>query len=238
MELKDIYQDLMNAYIIIFMDNFGAGKSISSIYLNLLMAYFNNRKVMLSNTPMYYLSNYNIEFIPLISTSQLTEDNNNVQLNLDELQKIANSRDSKSERNSFVTEFSTDIRKFNQGIGATCQFGNTIDVRLFDNSDVIIIPEWIFKSDKRQKRNNFMVYWNILFKNEGINETIKLNLDVIKDLYDTNFKPFKIVVNHEEYLDKIKDKKSQSYYDDYVIKCNKQIDKATKIFNLQMKGKI
>ena len=238
MELKYIYQDLLNAYFIIFMDNFGAGKSISSVYINLLMAYFNNRKIMLSNTPMYNLSSYDIEFIPLISTSQLTENLKNVQLNLDELQKIANSRDSKSARNSFVTEFSTDIRKFNQGIGGTCQFGNTIDVRLFDNSDVIIVPEWKYKLDKRQKRNDFIVYWNILFKNDGVNETIILNLDILKNLYDTYFKPFKIIVNHEEYLDRLKDKKSQSYYDDYILKCNKEIDKITKIFNLEMKGKI
>lgn len=238
MEKSEIYQDLINAYFIIFMDNFGAGKSISSIYLNLLMAYFNNRKIMLSNTPMYNLSSYNIEFMPLISTSQLTEDNNNVQLNLDELQKIANSRDSKSARNSFVTEFSTDIRKFNQGIGATCQFGNTIDVRLYDNSDIIIVPEFKYKSEKRQNRTNFITYWNILYKAEGINVCIELNLEVIKDLYDTNFKPFKIIINHDEYLEKLKDNKSQSFYDDYIIKCNKEIDKITKIFNLQMKGKI
>ena len=238
MEKSEIYQDLINAYFIIFMDNFGAGKSISSIYLNLLMAYFNNRKVMLSNTPMYNLSSYNIEFIPLISTSQLTEDNNNVQLNLDELQKIANSRDSKSARNSFVTEFSTDIRKFNQGIGGSCQFGNTIDVRLYDNSDIIIIPEFKYKSEKRQKRDNFITYWNILYKKEGINEYIELDLNIIKNLYDTNFKPFKIIVNHNEYLDKLKDNKSQRFYDDYINKCNKEIDRITKIFNLQMKGKI
>ena len=235
---SEIYQDLTNSYFCIFMDNFGAGKSLASIYLNLLMAYFNNRKIMLSNTPMYYLSSYNIEFIPLISTSQLTEDNKNVQLNLDELQKIANSRDSKSPRNSFVTEFSTDIRKFNQGIGATCQYGNTIDVRLYDNADVIIIPEFKYKLQKRQLRDNFNMYWNILFKNEGINETLILNLDILKNFYDTTFKPFKIVINHSEYLDKLKDTKSQSYYDDYILKCNKQIDKITKIFNLQMKDKI
>ena len=238
MNNKEIYQDLINSYFIIFMDNFGAGKSISSEYLNLLMAYFNNRKSMLSNTPMYYLSSYDIEFIPLISTSQLTEDNKNVQLNLDELQKIANSRDSKSPRNSFVTEFSTDIRKFNQSICGTTQYGNTIDVRLYDNADCIIIPEFKYKLEKRQLRNNFMIYWHILFKNEGINETLTLNLEIVKEFYDTTFKPFKIVVNHSEYLDKLKDTKSQSYYDDYVLKCNKEIDKITKIFNLQMKGKI
>ena len=238
MQKEDIYQDLLNAYFIIFMDNFGAGKSLSSTYLNLLMAHFNNRKIMLSNTPMYNLSSYNIEFIPLISTSQLTENLKNVQLNLDELQKIANSRDSKSPRNSFVTEFSTDIRKFNQSICGTTQYGNTIDVRLFDNSDVIIIPEFKYKLAKRQERTNFITYWNILFKNEGINETITLNLDVLKSFYDTNFKPFKIIVNHNEYLEKLKDNKSQSYFDDYILKTNKEIDKITKIFNLQMKGKI
>ena len=238
MQKEDIYQDLLNAYFIIFMDNFGAGKSLSSTYLNLLMAYFNNRKIMLSNTPMYNLSSYNIEFIPLISTSQLIESLKNVQINLDELQKVANSRDSKSARNSFVTEFSTDIRKFNQSICATTQFGNTIDVRLFDNADIVIVPEFKYKMEKRQKRTNFITYWNILFKNEGINEYILLNLNALKSFYDTTFKPFKIIVNHDEYLEKLKDQKSQSYYDDYVLKTNKEIDKITKIFNLQMKGKI
>ena len=237
MHLKHIYQDLTNSYLTIFMDNFGAGKSISSVYLNILMAYFNNRNKMLSNTPMFYLSSYNIEFIPLISTSQMDNEYKNTQINLDELQKIANSRDSKSARNSFVTEFSTDIRKFNQGIGATCQYGNTIDVRLFDNADIIIIPEFKYKLEKRQKRNNFILYWNILFKSEGINEFITLDLNIIKDFYDTNFKPFKIIINHNEYLERLKDTKSQAYYDDYILKCNKEIDKIEKIFKLEMKGK-
>ena len=238
MELSEIYQDLTNSYLTIFMDNFGAGKSISSIYLNMLMAKFNNRNKMLSNTPMFYLSSYDIEFIPLITTEQLTKDLKDVQFNLDELQKIANSRDSKSPRNSFVTEFSTDVRKFNQGIGATCQYGNTIDVRLYDNSDVIIIPEWKYKMGKRQKRTNFIAYWNILFKSEGINESIALDLDIIKHFYDTNFKPFKIIVNHEEFLDRLKDVKSKDYYNEYINKTNKEIDKIEKIFKLEMKGKL
>ena len=237
MELSDIYQDLTNSYLTIFMDNFGAGKSISSIYLNMLMAKFNDRNKMLSNTPMFYLSSYDIEFIPLITTKQLTEDLKDVQFNLDELQKIANSRDSKSARNSFVTEFSTDVRKFNQGIGATCQYGNTIDVRLYDNSDVVIIPEWKYKMGKRQKRTNFIAYWNILFKSEGINESITLDLEIMKYFYDTNFKPFKIIVNHEEYLDRLKDTKSKDYYDEYIKKTDKEIEKIEKIFKLEMKGK-
>ena len=237
MELSDIYQDLTNSYLTIFMDNFGAGKSISSIYLNMLMAKFNDRNKMLSNTPMFYLSSYDIEFIPLITTKQLTEDLKDVQFNLDELQKIANSRDSKSARNSFVTEFSTDVRKFNQGIGATCQYGNTIDVRLYDNSDVVIIPEWKYKMGKRQKRTNFIAYWNILFKSEGINESITLDLEIMKYFYDTNFKPFKIIVNHEEYLDRLKDTKSKDYYDEYIKKIDNEIEKIEKIFKLEMKGK-
>ena len=237
MGLEDTYQDLVNSYFTIYMDNFGAGKSISSIFLNIIMAYFNDRNTMISNTPMFYLSQYDIEFIPLISTSQLTEDYKNAQLNLDELQKIANSRDSQSPRNSFVTEFSTDIRKFNMGVSATCQYGNTIDVRLYDNSDVIIIPEWKYKLEKRQERNNFIAYWNILFKSEEINETLTLNLEALKDLYDTNFKPFKIVVNHEEYLDRLKDTRSRKYYDEYIKKCDKEIEKIEKIFKLEMRGK-
>lgn len=237
MNTSEIHEELVNAYLPLFMDNFGAGKSISSTYLNIIMAYFNNRKKMLSNTPMFYLSSYNIEFIPLISTEQLTENHINTQLNLDEMQKIANSRDSSSARNSFVTEFSTDIRKYNQSICGTCQYGNTIDVRIYDNSDFIIIPEFKYDYPKRQKRENFYSIWNILNKEKGYTKTIELNLKDVKDLYNTNFKPFKIVVNHEDYLDRIKTNRSQRYYDDYVKKCDKEIERIKKIFNLEMKNK-
>lgn len=236
MKSDEILNELVNAYLPIFMDNFGAGKSISSTFLNIIMAYFNNRSVMLSNTPMFQLSSYDIEFIPLISTSQLSENHKDTQINLDELQKIANSRDSASSRNSFVTEFSTDIRKFNQGISATCQFGNTIDVRLYDNADFIIIPEWKKNQPKREKRTNFNSIWNILNKEQGYTETLNLDLSNVKNLYNTNFKPFRIVVNHDEYLEKIKSIKSQKYYDDYLIKCDKEINRVQKIFNIEMKG--
>lgn len=238
MELSEIYQDLLDAYFIILMSNYGNGKSLVSAYLNLLMAEYNNRNVMLCNTPMYNLSSYDIEFIPLISTSQLADNPVNTQLNLDELQTIANSRDSTSPRNSFVTEFSTDIRKFKNGVCSTCQFGNTIDVRLYDNAEYIIVPEFKVKSKKREKRQNFEMYLNILYKETGYTDFIEVDMKSILNIYNTNFKPYRIIVNHPEYLDRLKSSKSNKFYDEYIYKCEKEITKMEKIFKLEMKGKL
>ena len=234
---SEIMLDLTNSFFTICMSNYGNGKTISSSYLSLIMAKYNNRKIIMSNTPLFFLSSFDIEFIPLISTSQLTQNLKDIQLNMDELQTIANSRDSKSPRNSFVTEFSTDIRKYNQGVSSTTQYGNTIDDRLFDNSDVIIVPEWKYKQAKNTLRTDFNMYWNILFKETGINETIEIDIEIMKYFYNTKFKPFKMIVNHEEYIDKLKDTRKKEYVDDYINKCNEKIYEYENIFKLEMQGK-
>ena len=238
MELEDTFRDLLNSFFIILMSNYGNGKSLASTYLSILQSIEQNRKIMLSNMPIFNLSSYNIEFIPLISTKQLTENINNIQIDMDEMQKIANSRDSQSPRNSFVTEFSTDVRKFNQSICGTTQFGNTIDVRLYDNSTTIIIPEFKYKLGNNQKRLNFEMFLNIYFKDLNEIKILPCDLEIITQFYNTNFKPFKIIVNHDEYIEKLEQTRNKKYVDDYINKCNKKINRIEKIFNLEMSNKM
>lgn len=230
-----ILNQLYSGYMAMFLGNFGKGKSLSATYLNTMHALFNKRKVILSNTPYFHMSSYGIEFIPLISTSQLSEGLRDVQISLDEVQKIANSRDSLSARNSFVTEFSTDVRKFNQGIVGTAQFERTYDIRISDNTNIYILPEWAVKQGK--DRDDFRSIWNVLIFDEQIHEQIELNLESFIWSYDTNYKPDKIVVNHPEYLEHIEESKSQKYYENYMIRCDKSIAIQEKRFKNIMKKK-
>lgn len=230
-----ILNQLYSSYMAMFLGNYGKGKSLSATYLNIMHALFNKRKVMLSNTPYFNLSSYGIEFVPLISTSQLAEGLKDIQISLDEVQKIANSRDSLSARNGFVTEFSTDVRKYNQGIVGTAQFERTYDVRISDNTNVYIIPEWTVKQGK--DRDDFNSMWNVIIFDEQIHERVNLNLESFIWSYDTNFKPDKIVVNHPEYLEHIEESKSTQFCENYITRCEKNISQQERRFKQIMKNK-
>ena len=235
MEYERLLENLYSSNFTVFLGNFGRGKSISLTYLSIMSALLNKRKVIMSNTPIYNLSSYGMEFIPLISTSQFTENMKDIQIVIDELQKSANSRKSLSPENSFVTEFSTDVRKFNQGITATSQFNNTYDVRLCDNTELNIVPDWKF--DQKKNRKDFSIFWNLFFLDSNETETIKLDMNIIKDMYDTTYKPFKLVIDHQDFIDDLFDKHKESYVDRYISKNNALISKAKAMFELEMKNR-
>lgn len=235
MDKERLLEELYSSNFTMFLGNYGKGKSISLSYLAIMAAVLNKRKVVMSNTPIYNLSSYGLEFIPLISTSQFTENMRDIEILIDELQKVANSRNSLSAENSFVTEFSTDVRKFNQGVVGTSQYGNTYDIRLYDNTEIQITPNWITKEKKN--RTNFMINWVVWFMDSQEVETVTLNLESIIDMYDTTYKPFKLVVNHEDYMDNLSDKHKSDYVDKYILTSNKAIKKANDVFDEQMGGR-
>ncbi len=235
MEYDHLLEELYSSNLSMFLGNYGRGKSISMTYLSIMAATLNKRKVILSNTPLFDLSTFGLEFIPLISTSQFTENMRDVEIVMDELQKIANSRKSLSPENSFVTEFSTDVRKFNQGIVATAQYGNTYDVRLYDNTEVTIVPEW--QTKEKRNRKNFYINWNLYFMDTNENEKIELNLEKMIDYYDTTFKPFKLVVNHDDYIDNLEDRYKEDKMRKYHDTCDKQIEQAEQTFKDCMRGR-
>ncbi len=235
MEYDQLLEELYSSNFSVFLGNYGRGKSISMTYLSIMAATLNKRKVILSNTPLFDMSTFGLEFIPLISTSQFTEGMRDVQIVMDELQKIANSRKSLSPENSFVTEFSTDVRKFNQGIVATAQYGNTYDIRLYDNTEVTIVPEWHTK--EKRNRVDFYSKWQLYFMDTNENEAIDLNLEKMINYYDTTFKPFKLVVNHPEYIDILEDRYKEDKLAKYAETCDKQIKQAEDTFRNDMRGR-
>ena len=228
-------EDLYSSNFTVLLGNFGRGKSISTAYLSIMSALLNKRNKIISNMPIFYLSKYNVKFEPLISTSQFTENMKNVQIVLDELQKVANSRKSLTPENSFVTEFSTDVRKFNQGITATAQFNNTYDVRLVDNTELNIVPQW--KKEQKKNRDNFNIIWNLYFTDTMLEDKVELNLESIINLYDTNFKPYKLVVNHPEYIENMYEHKKEDYVEKYILKTDKKVKLIKEDFNKMMEGK-
>ena len=236
MNYTTILEDLYSSNFSVFLGNFGRGKSISLTYLSIISALLNNRKTILSNTPIFNLSKFDIKFVPLISTSQFTENINDTQIVLDELQKVANSRKSLSPENSFVTEFSTDVRKFNQGVTATAQFNNTYDVRLCDNTELNIVPEW--KYSQKKNRTDFNIFWNMFFTDTNVNEIIKLNLKEIIYYYDTNFKPFRLIVNHPEYIENMYEKHKEEYVEKYIFKTEQKVKDIKDTYDNIMRGKL
>lgn len=237
-ELKEIYEKLFNCLVKILYGDFGTGKSLSATFLNIGSGIYHDSKILIANNPYFYLSCFGIEFIPLISTSQLenVKELKNSVVSMDEIQKIVDNRNSMSAKNSFIGDFTSDLRKFNMQITGTTHYTNTIDVRMYNETQCMIAPTFKYKSGKI--RDNFIVNWSIIFKNyDEFNEINDLNLENFVNFYDTNFKPQPIVINHTEYIDNLRNVRSQRWVDDYELKCNKKIKENEEMFKIYLRGK-
>jgi hypothetical protein len=195
--MANLFLNALNSEVIIILGEYGKGKTLSAIALALLRAILKNRNNILTNTPLHHLDGFfNIEF--LSSTKQLEDIKENTEVIFDEIHRDLNSRNSMSKHNAYITNWIVNLRKMNIGITATTQYANTIDKRLWDLCDYKIIPKFINFDEKLDKPENFQIqlYITDIYSNEI--EIVSLNLEKFKDLYDTKYKPLKLVANHSD----------------------------------------
>lgn len=207
-QLKELLNILSSRYIIVFVGEWGAGKTLSAIsYANMQAGYTNIQKII-SNVPVYY-PNLNIDYQALTQTSQFENLKEDTIIIHDELLNDLDNRMSMSPANRYLTNFAKGFRKLKIQEVATVQYLNQIDVRFDDLLQIIIFPSFKKRYHKkvsedikiRLEKKDFRVKWHIVDKKDEKEYSIVLNLYNFINCYETNYIPSRLAVNHQDYLD-------------------------------------
>lgn len=224
----DIIKMLLSSRIIIFSGEYGRGKSLSSVALCYIISMLKNNKKIMSNIPLFFKD---IEIEHLFSTSQYDKSLSKIVINHDEMQRDFNCREFLSNGSTLISKFSIDFRKSDINLIGTSQYIDRLDLSLSEIVEVIIIPNFINTYSKnkdedskiRYSKKDYMVKWMIKDKIKNERYELKLNLLPYIDMYDTNFKPYPIVINHKEYLEHKEGTISKNRYELLMKKINAHI---------------
>lgn len=233
---------IFSRYIVLFGGEFGRCKSLSLTALTLLELLYTNKQKVISNMPLYYPMFNNVDIIPLIQTSQfdlkkLSEISNSIII-YDELHNDLNSRNFASEKNKFITNFSVGFRKDKIKFRGSLQFFDTLEKVMGLMLEFIIIPSFVknYSDDSEMDRKlrlenkDFRIKWKCIDKKANTVFDLIINLYPFMKMYQTEFKPYPLVVNHEDYIEKLK-KNKRGYYEDYLESSKRQLIENTKNWN-------
>lgn len=217
LELLDI---LSSRFVIVFVGEWGSGKTLSMIsYVRLMSEYMDVKKVI-SNVPLFF-PNREVEYSPLTGTKQFTELSENTIICHDELLRDIDSRNALNPANRFLTSFCTSFRKMKVQEVGTIQYLKMVDIRFDDVLQIIIFPKFKNRYHKkvsedmkiRLQKKDFYIIWTIIDKKENKSYKIEINLYPFINMYDTNFIPEKLSVSHGEYLEWLAMSKSMKLRD-------------------------
>ncbi len=186
MNFIDFIQEVRSNYVIGVVGDLGDGKTITgvflSILLNLMYSRFVPQQSLLTNVPVAVEHEY-LEYY-----GQLEERKNTI-IFMDELHQTADCRTSMKGSNFFTSGITMDVRKFDNKFIWTSQESTQVEKRVRNRTLLYLKPRRIF---------------NLVFeislhdiRDKGY-DSIKLNLDGFKNLYDTHYKPFALIENDEE----------------------------------------
>lgn len=215
----DILRIILSRNVIMIGGRFGKGKSLSMTALTFFDIVLNNRFNILSNMPFNFPLFENINITPLTNTHQFDRIPNGTLIIWDEIYADLFSRSSGSVRNKYITIFSRDIRKIKGKIIGSVQFFDMLEKNMGLILEVIIIPEYVNiyskitteDMKKRIENKDFIIKWNIIDKLTNSEYELTLNLYDFIFMYDTNFKPFTLFVNHTEFVEKVKPSQIDSF---------------------------
>jgi hypothetical protein len=129
---------------------------------------------------------------------------------IDEAQRDLNSRDFLSGSVKIVSKFSVDLRKDDAQLLLTVQYMDRLEKSMNEILQCIIIPSFVSRysnNDKediniRLEKHDFTVDWFIIDKKYNDEYHLKLNLYPFLNCYNTRFKPYPMIINNKEYMDK------------------------------------
>lgn len=179
-------QELERHYVIGIVGDLGDGKTITGISLLILLdklyEMVDQKKTILTNVPLAcnheLLEHYN----------QL-EDRENTLIFIDELHQNADSRKSMKGENFFTSGITMDVRKKDNKFIWTSQESGQVEKRVRNRTILFLHPKQI----------DTLVF-EIAFTNVVGHEydSVIINLNVFKDLYDTHYKPNPLRVEDED----------------------------------------
>src|SRR3972149_640709 len=212
MNTKEILDIISSRKVILIAGEDGRGKSLSGTALIFMLCVLSGSYNILSNIPLYFGKELNKLFnvTSLNSSSEFDKDHKKTRIFHDELQRDFGSRDFASSSAKILSKFSVDFRKDDSQLIGTIQFMDRLDTALNEIVQIVIIPTFIHTYSNNAKEDNkirlekkdFWVLWKLQDKQYDEAYELKLNLYPYIKFYDTNFKPYPLVINHGEYLDK------------------------------------
>ena len=219
-KLVEMLDVLSSRFIIVFVGEWGAGKTLSMVSYVRLMSEYMGIKNIVSNIPLYF-PNRDVRFSPLTGTGQFCDLTENTIICHDELLRDIDSRNSLNPSNRFLTTFCTSFRKMKVQEVGTIQYLKMIDTRFDDLLQIIIFPKFKTKYHKkvsedmkiRLQKKDFYIVWTIIDKKENKSYKLELNLYPFINMYDTNYIPEKLALSHVEYLDWLAQSKSMKLRD-------------------------
>ncbi len=205
--LLELFDILSSRFVIVFVGEWGSGKTLSMIsYVRLMSEYMGIKKII-SNIPLHF-PDREVEYFPLTGTKQFTELSENTIICHDELLRDIDSRNALNPSNRFLTSFCTSFRKMKVQEVGTIQYLKMVDIRFDDVLQIIIFPKFKNKYHKkvsedmkiRLQKKDFYIIWTIIDKKENKSYKIEINLYPFINMYDTNFIPDKLAISHDEYI--------------------------------------
>ena len=211
MDKSGILDILSSRKVIVIAGEYGRGKTLSATALTFLISNFNESYKILSNVPLFFgkfQELYTIE--PLNDAKTFDNEHKKTIIFHDELQRDFNSREFQTSSAKIVSKFAVDFRKDDSLLIGTIQFMDRIDSSMNEIIQIIIIPTLINHYSNNEKidlqerlnRKDFFTNWRIIDKKYDEVYELKINLYPFLNFYDTGFKPFPLVINHEEFMEK------------------------------------
>lgn len=186
MNIIEFLAEIERHYIIGIVGDLGDGKTITGISLLILLdqlyALTDEKKTVLTNVPIK--SKYE-----LLEYYDQLDGRKDTLIFMDELHQNADSRQSMKGQNFFTSGITMDVRKFNNKFLWTSQASHQVEKRVRERTLLFIHPRQVAP-----------LVFEVAFTNVIGNayDSIELNLNVFKDLYDTKYKPFPLMSKETE----------------------------------------
>lgn len=186
MNLINFLAELERHYVIGIVGDLGDGKTITGISLLILLdklyAITGNKKTILTNVPV-------ATDHELLEHYHQLENRANTLIFIDELHQNADSRKSMKGENFFTSGITMDVRKFNNKFIWTSQEAGQVEKRVRNRTILFLHPRQIDT-----------LIFEIAFTNIVGHEydTVTINLNGFKNLYDTHYKPMPLRVEDED----------------------------------------
>ena len=211
MDKSEILDILCSRKVIVIAGEYGRGKTLSATALTFLISMLNESYRVLSNIPLHFGKFQGFYTVnSLNDTATFDSEHKKTIIFHDELQRDFNSREFQTSSAKIVSKFAVDFRKDDSVLVGTIQFMDRIDSSMNEIIQIIIIPTLInhysnnekLDLEERLDRKDFLTNWKIIDKKYDEFYELQINLYPFLNFYDTKFKPYPLVINHEEFLEK------------------------------------
>ena len=207
------------------------GKTLVLITLAYMWVVLMEGRKLLSNIPLDFKDlNPYLDINALINTKQFDEQNFKTIIIMDEGQRYFDRHDHNKPETKFVMGWAVDLRKDDCQIVSTIQYLDWLEKRARDFLQLSIVPEFINhyslneseEIKERLRLKDFWSHWKIIdYKTEREFDLV-INMYPFINMYDTRFKPKKLVTEHKEYIDFKREKWSGKKMEEYLDTCKKE----------------